>query len=95
MSSEDVATDIGQNQAEAQEKMLPQSEVDRIVGARVARERAQMESQYRQQQPAQGMGGELRHRCADLPGRAAGARGRLAWMAVVPGPSGEPGAWLL
>jgi len=57
MSSEDVAADIGQNQAEVQEKMLPQSEVDRIVGARVARERAQLESQYRQQSQTQGMGG--------------------------------------
>ncbi len=44
MSSEDVAVDIGQQQAEAiapvqQERMVPQSEVDRIVHARVMRER--------------------------------------------------------
>lgn len=54
MSSEDVATDIGQSVAESipaqAEKMVPQSEVDKIVGARLARERAQMQSQ-------QGMGG--------------------------------------
>ena len=57
MSDMDVATDIGQNQAEAapvlQEKMLPQSEVDKIVGAVRAKERAQMQSQ----QVQQGMGG--------------------------------------
>lgn len=60
MSSEDVATDIGQQQAEQitpvmQEKMLTQSEVDRIVGAAKAKERAQAEAQYRQH--AGSMGG--------------------------------------
>ncbi len=58
MSSEDVAVDIGQQQAEMQppamqEKMLPQSEVDKLVGAVRAKERAQAQSQYGQQ----GMGG--------------------------------------
>lgn len=59
LSDLDVATDISQNQAEVapiqQEKMLPQSEVDRIVGAVRAKERAAAESQYRGNQ--QGMGG--------------------------------------
>ncbi len=43
MVSEDIATDLGQHQAEnqpvQQEKMVPQSEVDRIVHARIMRER--------------------------------------------------------
>ena len=38
MSSEDAALDVNQQQAEAQpviqEKMVPQSEVDRLVGCR-------------------------------------------------------------
>ena len=59
MSDIDVATDISQNQAEVapiqSEKMLPQSEVDKIVGAVRAKERAAVEAQYRGQQ--QGMGG--------------------------------------
>ena len=59
MSDTDVATDISQTEASQQpapqEKMLPQSEVDKIVGARLARERAQLEAQYRGQN--QGMGG--------------------------------------
>lgn len=58
MSDIDVATDMGQNQGEAQpviqEKMLPQSEVDRLVGAVRAKERASIEAQYRQ---SGGMGG--------------------------------------
>ncbi len=58
MSDTDVATDISQQEAPVQqapqEKMLPQSEVDKIVGARLARERAQLEAQYRNNQ---GMGG--------------------------------------
>jgi hypothetical protein len=58
LSDTDVATDISQQEAPVatapQEKMLPQSEVDKIVGARLARERAQMEAQY---QNRQGMGG--------------------------------------
>lgn len=59
--SEDVAADIGQHESEVanapQEKMIPQSKVDEIVGARLARERAQMEAQFRQPQQAVGMGG--------------------------------------
>lgn len=51
MSDVDVATDLSQNQAEAapvvQEKMLPQSEVDKLVGAVRAKERASIEAQYR------------------------------------------------
>jgi hypothetical protein len=45
MSSEDVAVDVGEHQAEQQpvqmqqEKMVPQSEVDKIVHARIMRER--------------------------------------------------------
>lgn len=58
MSSEDIATDVSQHQAEAQpviqEKMVPQSEVDRIVHARLMRERenAQMGMGGMQQAPA-------------------------------------------
>ncbi len=63
--SEDVATDIGQQVAEqqpVQEKMVPQSEVDKLVGAVKAKERQQAEAQYRQMQNQQmngsmGMGG--------------------------------------
>ena len=41
--SEDVATDMSQHAGEAQptEKMVPQSEVDRLVGAVKAKERQQ------------------------------------------------------
>ncbi len=59
MSSEDVALDVSQQMGEQQpaiaEKMLPQSEVDKLVGAVRAKERQQAEAQYRQQQG--GMGG--------------------------------------
>lgn len=59
--SEDVATDVGQHEAEAQpEKMMSQPEVDKLVGAVKAKERAQAEAQYRQmmqQSQAGSMGG--------------------------------------
>lgn len=51
MSSEDIATEISQQEAEiaapvaAQEKMVPQSEVDKIVHARIMRERANIAPQ--------------------------------------------------
>ncbi len=58
MSSEDAALDVSQQQAEAQpvvqEKMVPQSEVDRLVGAVKAKERQAYETQRGQQG---GMGG--------------------------------------
>ncbi len=58
MSGVDVGSEVAQvQQAEAapvmQEKMIPQSEVDRLVGAVKAKERAQIEAQYRNS----GMGG--------------------------------------
>lgn len=58
MSSDGQAIDTNLQQIDApinpvpQEKMLPQSEVNRIVGAAKAKERAEIEAQYRQ-----GMGG--------------------------------------
>jgi hypothetical protein len=57
--SEDVATDIGQHEADVQptEKMVPQSEVDKLVGAVKAKERQQAEAQYRQMLQSQSMGG--------------------------------------
>lgn len=57
MSSEDIATDINQHEAEAiapvtqQEKMVPQSKVDEIVHARIMRERSNMGG-MQQQSPA-------------------------------------------
>lgn len=60
MSDIDVATDINQEQAEAQapvmqEKMIPQSKVNEIVTARLHREREALEEQYRGKQSMGGM----------------------------------------
>lgn len=56
MSSEDIATDVNQHQAEEsiapQERMISQSEVDKIVHAKIMREREKMQPQNQS-----GMGG--------------------------------------
>lgn len=66
MSSEDIATDVSQHQAEQQsipvqqqqEKMIPQSKVDAIIAAKLAAEREQMRASMggMQQQPSQPQG---------------------------------------
>jgi altronate dehydratase len=67
--SEDVATDLSRMEAEKAtapqvpdvpaEKMLAQSEVDRIVGAAKAKERAQVDAYYRNMMGQQGQSGGM------------------------------------